>query len=316
MKTIRIFLVAVGLCLSMNAMAQKPLTEDGVKAQRALVDYLRTINLTPSIDTRDNSVCFKSNDVFYWVTFDENSPVLYTIHRKGLKFDEDPAFKPSCARAACNEVNRKHIIKCIFNEKKGEKNAEKRVEFIFQTYAKDPSDFHGGFKKMLASFKDADATFKITYDNAFDQVKKLEIERNKPITPSIPVGNSPLEVTYIAFGNFDAKGNMISDYNQPLRKSSIKYIKASLDVSSEEKGIFKIGMKIISPDGKAMVATKGVDYCSTTNIEIKKANKKQECDLDPFGSDDEGFWKAGEYKVEIYDFEKGAQLYTTTFNVL
>ncbi len=308
MKTFRIFFVVVGLCLSMSAMAQKSLTEDGTKAQKSLVEYLRSINLTPSIDTRDNSVCFKSHDVFYWVTFDENSPVLYTIHRKGLKFDNDPAFKPSCARVACNEVNIKHKIKCTYKNK--------RVEFLMQSYAKDPSDFHGGFRKMLAAFKDADTTFKNTYDEAFNQWKKDSIEQNKPIIPNTIVENSPLTVTYIAFGNFDAKGNMISDYNQPLRKSAIKYIKASLDVSSEEKGIFKLGMKIVNPDGKAMVATKGVDYCSTANIEIKKANKTQQCELGQYGSDAEDFWKAGEYNVEIYDFEKGAKLYSTTFNIL
>lgn len=309
MKTVRFFSVVIGLCLSVNAMAQKALTEDGTKAQKALVEHLRSSGLTPSIDTRDQSVCFKSNDVFYWVTFEDNSPVLYTIHRKGLKFDGDPAFKPSCARIACNEVNRKHKIKCTYNEK--------RIEFIMQTYAKDPSDFYGGFRKMLAAFKDVDVTFKNTYDKAYDQWKKDSIAQNKPITPNTPIAaNSPLKVTYIAFGNFDAQGKIISDYNQPLRKSSCQYLKASLDVSSSEKGIFKIGMKIINPDGKPMIATKGVDYCSTKNLEIKKANKVQECELDSFGSDATDFWKAGEYKVEIYDFEKGAQLYATTFNIL
>ena len=308
MKTIRFFLVAIGLFLCMGMMAQKSLTEDGTKAQKALVEHLRAHGLAPSIDTRDNSVCFKISDVLYWVTFEENSPVLYTIHRKGLKFDEDPAFKPSCARVACNEVNRKHNIKCTYNEK--------RVEFIMQVYAKEPSDIHGGFRKMLGAFKDVDATFKNTYDKAFDQWKKDSIAQNQPIIPDTNHLNSPLKVTFICFGNFDAKGNVISDYNQPLRKSSCQYIKASLDITSTEKGIFKIGMKIFNPDGKAMVATKGAEYCSTTNIEIKKVNKKQVCDLDSYGSEKADFWKAGEYKVEIYDFEKGVLLYSTTFNVL
>ena len=310
MKAFRIFSVAAFTCLTMSVMAQTtPLTEDGTKAQKALVEHLRSTGLTPSIDTKDNSVCFKSNDVFYWVTFEGKSPVLYTIHRKGLKFDEDPAFKPSCARLACNEVNRKHRIKSTYNEK--------RVEFIMETYAKDPSDFHGGFRRMLAAFNGVDVTFKNTYDKAFDQWKKDSIEKHKDIIPSIPVpGNSPLTVSYVCFGNFDANGNVISDYDQPLRKSSCKYIKASIDVASSEKGIFKVGMKLISPDGKTMVATKGVGYCSTANVEIKKANKKIECELDPYGSDDPDFWKAGEYKVEIYDFEKGVLLHATTFNIL
>lgn len=309
MKTLRIFLVVAVFCLSIvSAEAQKSLTTDGTKAQKSFLEYLRTIGIAPSVDTRDNSVCFKSNNVFYWVTFDEDSPVLYTVHRKGLNFDADSAFKPSCARLACNEVNSKHKVKCIFNNK--------RIEFIIQTYAKEPSDFHGGFRKMLAAFNDVDVTFKNTYNKAFDKWKKDSIADNKPIVPDTPVGKSPLKVTYIAFGNFDANGKVISDYNQPLRKSAFRFIKASLDVESSEKGIFKVGMKIFDPDGKAMVATKGVDYCSTTNIEIKKTNKSLECELDPYGSETPNFWKAGEYKVEIFDFEKGAQLYTTTFNIL
>ena len=308
MRTFRFIVSMVGLCLSMNSMAQKPLNEDGAKAQKALVEYLRAVSLTPSIDTRDNSVCFKSNGVFYWVTFDENSPVLYTIHRKGFKFDEDPSFKPSCARVACNEVNLKHNVKCIYKDK--------RIEFIMQTYANEPSDFHGGFRKMLSAFKNADTTFKNTYDKAFDKWMKDSIAENVPIIPNVSIGNSPLKITYIAFGNFDSKGVVLSDYDKPLRKSACQYIKASLDVSSSEKGIFKLGMKLTSPDGKAMVATKGVEYCSTSNIEIKKTNKEQVCELVPYGSEEKDFWKAGEYKVEIFDFEKGIQIYSTTFNIL
>ena len=308
MKAYRFISALIGLCLSVGAMAQKALTEDGTKAQKALVEHLRANGLAPSIDTRDNSVCFKSNGVLYWVTFEESSPVLYTIHRKGLNMESDKAFKPSCARAACNEVNRKHNVKCVYNDK--------RVEFLLQTYAKNPSDFHGGFRKMLASFKDVDVTYKNSYETAFDKWKKDSIATNKPITPNTPVGNSPLKVTYIAFGNFDSQDNVVSDFDQPLRKSACRYIKASLDVSSTEKGIFKIGMKLINPDGKAMVATKGVDYCSTSNVEIKKTGKEIRCDLNSYGSDDPNFWKAGEYKVEIYDFEVGAKLYSTTFNIL
>lgn len=309
MKAIRFFSIAVGICLSMSAMAQT-LTNDGIKAQKALIDHLREKNMTPSIDTKDNSVCFKNKKgVFFWVTFDENSPVLYTIHRKGLKLDDDPNFKPSCAEAACNEVNLKHKIKCTRNDK--------RIEFILQTYAKNPSDFHGGFDKMLKAFENVDETFKKSYEKAIKEWEKDSIEKNKLIMPSTPIGTSPLKVSNMSFGNFELSGSVISDYDQPLRKSAIKYIKARLEVSSSEKGIFKIGMKIITPEGKPMVMTNnGMDYCGTVNIEISKVNKEQSCEIGPYGTEDASFWKAGEYKVEFYDFEKGALLGSTTFNIL
>ena len=177
-------------------------------------------------------------------------------------------------------------------------------------------DAHPDKLNMLAAFNDVDKTFKNTYDKVYDQWMKDSIAKNKPITPEVVIGKSPLAVTDIAFGNFDAKGGVISDYNKPLRKSAIKYIKAIVDVSAEDRGLFKLGMKIVNPDGKPMIATKGVEYCATANVEIKKANRVQQCEFDSYGSDDANFWKAGEYNVEIYDFEKGIQLYKTTFNIL
>ena len=321
MKPLRILSLLIGLALSLSTMAQKPLSENGVKAQKALIEYLRTNGWSPSIDTRDNSVCFRDkNGVLYWVTFEGDAPILYTLHRTGIKYDDHAEFKANCARAACNEVNRKHPVKCVYNYKEADKSngkkAEKRIAFIMQTYANNPSDFLGGFGKMVDAFKDVDQTFKSSYTKAYDQWKKDSVAENSPRTPDAPVGKSPLSVTYIAFGNFDATGNVISDYNQPLRKSACRYIKTTVEVSSAEKGIYKIGMRLTAPDGKIMTLTKGVEYCSTANVEFKKVNKAHNCVLDSYGSDEAGFWKAGEYKVEIYDFEKKALLYETTFNIL
>lgn len=308
MKALHTFIALATLSLSTPAMAQKTLTEDATKAQKELVQYLRSINITSTIDTRDNSVLFKNDGTIYWVTFDGSAPVLYTIHRKGLKFDKDASFKEAVARFACNEVNLKHKIKCTYKDK--------HIDFISQAYAKNPADFHTALRKMLSAFKDVETTYKTNYEKQFNIIKKDSIEKNSPIISSSPVGESPLKVTYIGFANFDAQGQMISDYDKALRKSAVKYIKASLDVESKEKGLFKIGMKIFNPEGKAMVAAKGVEYSSTANIEISKTDKVQVCELGAYGSDEADFWKAGEYKVEIYDFEKGALLETTSFNIL
>lgn len=306
MKKIRVILCAIALSLSASVMAQVPLTDDGVRAQKALIDYLRTINIVPSIDTRDNSVCFKSHDIFFWVTFEGQSPVLYTIHRKPIKFDDDKPLNASCARYACNEVNRTHKVKCVYTNK--------RVEFVLQTYAKDPTDFHNSFRTMIAAFKNVDTDFTKSYDKAYEKWKTDSINSNKQFPPQL--GKSQLKVSSIAFGNFDAAGTVISAYNQPLRKSDCRFIRAMLEIASPEKGIFKVGMIIINPDGKSMTATKDVYYCTTKNVSINKVNKAHKLELDPFGSDKPEFWKAGEYKVFIYDFEKGDQIYTTTFNIL
>ena len=308
MKTIRILTLIAGLIFAWNVKAQNVLSEDAVKAQKGLVEFLRANNIAPSIDTRDNSINFKVDNVLYWVTFDESNPVKYTLHRKGIRFDNDPNFKEVCALAACNEVNSQYPIKCILNDK--------RVELIMQTYAKEPSHFTGGLKRMVAGFNNSENTFKKAYETRYEKWKQDSIEAARPIAPDRPVMSSPLKVSYIGFANFDGRGNMISDLGQPLRKNDMKYLLTILDVEAPERGLYKLGMKISNPDGKAMVANQGVDYTATANVEIKKPDKPQEVRFETYGSDSPDFWKEGEYKVEIYDYEKGAKIYETTFHLL
>lgn len=309
MKKNRLFIVLVAIGMSLTMMAQNQLNEVCLKAQKSLIEYLRTRGLSPSIDTRDNSVCFHRNDVLYWVTFEGEGPVLYTVHRKGIKFDKDTTFKPICAAVACNEVNNKHKIKCVYNNN--------LIEFIMPTYAKEPSDFHGGLGRMIAAFNNVEETFKDTYKKTYKKWVEDSIAANEPIVqPGGPVGKSPLMIRSVAFGNFDMAGNVIADYNQPLHRGNCKYIRTLVGVSSTEKGIFKIGMKIISPDGKPMVATKGSEYAATKNLEITKLNKPVQIELPPIGAENDKFWKAGEYKVDLYDYETGSLLYSISFNLL
>ena len=314
MKKNRFLTLLIAASLSLVMVAQD-LNEACTKAQKSLIEYLRSNGISPSVDPKDNSVCFKTrnSEVLYWVTFEGDGPVLYTIHRKGIKFDNDTTFVPACARIACNEVNQKHNIKCVYDKD------NKRVEFLMQTFAKDPSDFHGGLKEMIKSFKDVDETFKREYEKAHKEwlEKKQKEKENQTLPPPvINRGHSPLEISKISFANFDMAGNMISDYDEPLRKSNCRCVKTKVNVASKEKGLFKLGIKIYNPDNKPMVASKGNEYAATQNIEIKKTGKPIPIELPSYGSDREDFWKAGEYRVEIYDFETGVQLASETFNLL
>ncbi len=312
MKNNRLLILLVAASISLAAFAQDQLNSACSRAQRSLIEYLRKSGLSPSIDTKDNSVCFNYDNVFYWVTFKGDETVLYTVHRKGVKFNDDATFKPSCASAACNYVNRKHTIKCVYNE------SDKRVEFLMQTYAKEPTDFQGGLGKMLHAFKNVDKTFKDSYDKSLERWRQDSIEANTPQTPPTPPGLSPLTVKSVAFANSDKSGTQVkdTDYNQPLHRSNCRFVKTRVEVLSKEKGVFKIGMKITNPDGKTMVARKGVEYAATKNFEVTNVKKPVQCDFAPFGSEDDKFWKAGEYKVEICDFENGAVLYKISFNLL
>lgn len=310
MKKNRFLTLLIAASLSLVMVAQD-LNDACAKAQKSLIEYLRSSGISASVDPEDNSVCFrlKGQESLYWITFEGEGPVLYTIHRKGIKFDKDTTFVPACARIACNEVNKKHNIKCVYDNK--------RVEFLMQTFAKDPSDFHGGLKEMLKSFKDVDETFKSEYEKAHKKwlEEKEKVNQPDPL-PAPKLGHSPLEISRISFANFDMAGNMISDYDEPLRKSNCRCVKTKVNVASKEKGLFKLGIKIYNPDNKPMVLSKGNEYAATQNIEIKKTGKPIPIELPSYGSDREDFWKAGEYRVEIYDFETGVLIASETFNLL
>lgn len=314
MKTFRFFsLVVMFFALAFNAMAQSRLNDVEQKAQDALRDFFRSKNRAYNIDAQDNSVLFKEGDVVYWVTFksvSSSSPViLYTIHRKGVRYEKEGTFKASCVYEACNEVNRaNHVVKAICKDKE--------VSFYSEMYAKNPEDFYNVLDFNVDAFKGVAETYKKTYAAAFDAWEKDSIAQNAPQVVEQPIGKSELTVSSVSFCSRDTKGNTLVEYDSPLRKSSVNCIVAEVALEAAVKGVYKIGMKIYNPDGKIMLPKAGLDYTTTKNFTLPKAKTPYGVELDPYGSDSADTWKAGEYKVEIYDCEKGALLKTETFNIL
>lgn len=310
MKTLRFLtLIVVSFVLSMAAMAQSRLNDSEQKAQDALRDFLRSQNRAYNIDAEDNSLLFKDGDIVYWVTFSGTSPMLYTIHRKGVRYEKEGTFKASCAYEACNEVNRtSRVVKAVCEGKD--------VHFYSEVYAKNPEDFHATLRKNIDAFAGVSDTYKKTYATAFDAWVKDSIAKNAPQIIEQPIGKSDLTVSGVSFASKDMKGNVIVDYDNPLRKNNVCCIVAEVAVEAAEKGVYKLGMKIYNPEGKIMLPKAGLEYTSTKNFTLPKAKRPYGVELDPYGSDASDIWKAGEYKVEIYDCEKGVLLLTDAFNIL
>lgn len=314
MKSFRFLsLIVMSFVIALGAMAQSRLNSTEQKAQDALRDFFRSKNRAYNIDAQDNSFLFKEGDVVYWVTFksaSSSSPViLYTLQRKGFKYEKEGTFKAECVYEACNEVNRSnHVVKAIC---KG-----KEVFFYSEMYAKSPEDFYNVLDQNVDAFKGVPETYKKTYAAALDAWRKDSIAQNAPLVIDQPVGKSELTVSSVSFCSRDTKGNILVDYDAPLRKSNVNCIVAEVALEAAEKGVYKIGMKIYNPDGKIMLPKAGAEYTTTKNFTLPKAKVPYGVELDPYGSDSADTWKAGEYKVEIYDCEKGDLLKTESFNIL
>ena len=285
------------------------LTPAQEKAQRSLYSFLLKEKYDPSVDTSDNSVCFRRGGVLYWITFDGDSPILYTFHRKAFKVGNDEkSYKRNPSIIAANEVNRAHkTVKLTVEEKK--------VDIAIQVYAEKTEHFTAVFADYFKRFEDVDTDFKSAYRTALnaeqEAIERAEQEARKNIPPSVLRDN----VANVSFRLLDAEGNEKSAYDQPLRSFNARYIQARIEFKpwSDKDTEFQIQLKVIRPNGKPIYLP-GKKITAEGKAMIHKSKKPQLIEIDQFGSTKEGFWKAGEYKVEV--IEGGDVIFNTTFNIL
>lgn len=305
----KIKLICCMLIVSAVQVFAGDLTPVQEKAQRSLYAYLMKEKFDPSVDPSDNSVCFRRAGVLYWITFAEDSPILYTFHRKAFKVGNDAnSYKRTPAIIAANEVNCSHkTVKLTVEEKK--------VEISIQVYASKTEDFTSVFSSYFKRFEDIDTGFKTAYKTALkaerDAAERIEQEARKNIPPSILRDY----VANVSFRLLDENGNEKSAYDQPLRSFNARYIQARIEFTpwKDKDADFKIQLKVTKPDGNPIFLP-NKKVTAEGDITIAKSRKNQMIEIDQFGSSKEGFWKAGEYKVEV--IESGDVIYTTSFNIL
>lgn len=307
MKTLKIIIC---LLLAFTASASAgDLTPAQKDAQLKLYNYLQKKKYEPSVDTSDNSVCFRREGVLYWITFDENSPILYTFHRKAFKVGADEmSYKRIPSIIAANEVNRKHkTVKLTVEDKK--------VEIAIQVYAAKTEDFTAVFSSYFSRFEDVDTDFKNEYQTALkaerESMNRLEEKARKDLPPSVLTD----KIVNMSFRLLDADGVEKTPYDQPLRSFNARYIQARIEFAPwrEKAQDFDLQLRVTRPNGKT-ICMPGKKVTSEMNVTLEKSKKNQMIELGQFGSPKEGFWKAGEYKVEV--IESGDVIYTTTFNIL
>ena len=184
-----------------------------------------------------------------------------------------------------------------------------------QVYAAKTDDFTAVFDKYLKCFDKVDEDFKKAYSSALRAEKeaadRAEQEARKHLPPSV-LRN---QVAGISFRLLDADGKEKSAYDQPLRSFNARYIQARIEFNpwKEKDAEFKLQLKVTRPDGNPIYLP-GKKVTAEGDVTIQKSKKNQMIEINQFGTNKEGYWKAGEYKVEL--LEGGDVIYTTTFNIL
>lgn len=279
------------------------LTPAQKEAQLQLYKYLQKKKYDPSIDTSDNSVCFRQGGVLYWITFEENSPILYTFHRKAFKVGTDNAsYKRKPSIIAANEVNRHHkTVKLTVEDKK--------VEIAIQVYAANTADFTAVFPEYLSRFENIDTDFKNEYQIALkaerESMDRIEEEALKNLPPSVLTD----KVVNMSFRLLDADGMEKTPYDQPLRSFNARFIQARIEFApwKEKAADFELQLKVTRPNGQ-MICAVGKKVTAEMTVTLEKSKKNQLIEFAQFGSTKEGFWKAGEYKVELIEESRSEEV--------
>lgn len=323
MKIIKFLCLAVALLCGEVAVAQKVTLNDvQKKAQRSLIEFLRSKHYTPVIDSNDESVCFKKGDVLFWITFEGNSsPLLYTLHRKGIKFTNDNKGGNSnlrrreVAEKAANRVCAQGVVKAYSNGN--------RVNFSLPMYAATPEAFEQVFSESMAAFDRIKDTFDSNYNKervVVDSIHSYWYDIDTTVVV-VPQNNAPevarqrnLTIKSFSARVVDAGNAVLSDYDKSIRKSNCHYLQERVEVTAKNDGVYKLGVKLYTPDGKLLVPYKDARFTTITTIDIQKANKPATFELLKFGSDKGDIWKAGEYKIEFY--EDDTKIYTDAINIL
>ena len=170
------------------------------------------------------------------------------------------------------------------------------------------------FSSYFSRFEDVDTDFKNEYQTALkaerESMNRLEEEARKDLPPSVLTD----KIVNMSFRLLDADGVEKTPYDQPLRSFNARYIQARIEFAPwrEKAQDFDLQLRVTRPNGKT-ICMPGKKVTSE-NVTLEKSKKNQMIELGQFGSPKEGFWKAGEYKVEV--IESGDVIYTTTFNIL
>lgn len=310
----------ITLCLLLLAVIPVfagELNETQKQAQRAIYDYLQKNHRDPVIDESDNSVCFYSNELFYWISFDKESkaPLLYSLHVKGFKVGSGKdQYRRSPAIVAANEVNLKHnAVRTTVDEKK--------VNFSIDVYAQKTENFTSVFEQNFQQLKGIHKEFKDAYSTALAAAQKAEQERadkaEQEARKNLPPSELRGMVEYVAFRSVDKDGKAVTEYDRPLRRSETHYIQVLVDIApwQDRDKETVLELRITRPNGQPLTDKKTTSQLKISLVKSRKTQSFEFGDVNNLiGSDKPDFWQAGEYKVDI--LEGGDVIKSTSFNLL
>lgn len=310
---------------SMGMMAQKKaIAVKEPSTREAIMNYLRVQGFSPKYFSDDNSINFKWKKEVYWITTDRKEKVTrYTVHCFPVEFKKNPKDpgrlnrQREVAAQATNAINASHDYKMFL---KGNS-----VNIEFPIYASNVKDFLNVFPDLLLAMENAKRDFQKSFRASravcdsihgfwMNNDTTIRVMKQPAQNVAIKKHNANIKIISTSARNVTSGGSVISDYDQGLRTSKMEFLQPKITYTASNKGTFKIGVKIYTPDKKLLLPAKDARYTIVSTVTVKKTDKELEQDLDIFGSKEKDAWEPGEYIIEYY--EDDIPVYNDAFNLL
>lgn len=285
MKRVFLVLFVCLSCVLSDCLADNP-TPAQLKFRSSLMTFLKEEGFAPYIDKDDNSITFKKEGKFYWITIEDESPFFVTFYRGGFSFEGEDGINKVYSILAANDVNRdKKAVKLYCNDK--------NLKICVESFTRSIEDFKYVFYGSLRSI-----------DGAVDEF----IEKYKGYDEK----SSPLIISSVMIANSDKDNNLLTQYGSSIYSYSTQYIKPRLSIKAKTAGEYPIYVKFYTADAVLSTGTdspSGYSYCNTVTL----TEGSNLIALNGWGSSQSGKWKAGNYRMEFYYKDK--LIYTKYYTI-
>lgn len=287
MKQLRTILAMVfTILLCGTAFASDDLTPQQKAFRSSISTFLKEEGFVPSVDSDDGSLDFKKEGVQYTIYIMDSSPFFVNFRRAGLDAstaDSEAVYK------ACNEANK--VGKCVKTYLTGD-----NVIIAVEMYMHSAEEFKYTFYKNIKELS-----------SAYDKLKEAYAEYDSDSS-----GDAPFTVKSVRLANVEKDGTIISGFYDPIYSRKTKYLKPQIWVELNKPGTYDIAYKLYDNTGTMSTGSSSPSgYTATTSVEMKDG--KSFYQLTGWGSETQGNWAAGSYRVEVY--YKGRLMGSNTFTI-
>ena len=158
MKRLSCALSAV-ICLAVLNLRAASISHESLAFRNQVEQFLQEEGFKPTIDSSDDSVCFKYEGESFWLTVQNKGPYYIELHIAGFTVENT---NRSYILAACNYANRNQMCGKAYLSSDSLKIT---VEFYCMSF----SSFKSVFYQLLSSAKATKKAVKDCYDDLDDE---------------------------------------------------------------------------------------------------------------------------------------------------